>query len=84
MDDFDETVCHFFDDGDPIINDYQRYNITEGQNKLLVRFRDAFEEFVDGPESSNPMKFIDTPEWTRITDMAKEVLKAFDYQKKRT
>ncbi len=28
-DDFDETVCHFFDDGSPIIDNYQAYGITD-------------------------------------------------------
>ena len=27
-DNFDETVCHFFDDGEPILKEYKAYGIT--------------------------------------------------------
>ncbi len=82
VDDFDETSCHFFDDGDPILKKYKEYNITEKQYQLLVQFRDFFESFVDGDRPYLPKDFINTPEWERIMNSAKEVLKAFDYQKK--
>ena len=28
-DDYTESICHFFDDGDPIIENYQDYDINE-------------------------------------------------------
>ena len=46
-----------------------------------VKFLNEFRTFAD--ENNYPEEFIDTPEWARITEMAKEVLKAFDYQKSR-
>lgn len=82
-DDFTETVCHFFDDGDPILKKYEDYNITKTQYSILKKFRNEFESFCDSPVRPYlPDEFISTPEWTTITEMAKEVLKAFNYQNK--
>lgn len=83
-DDFTETVCHFFDDGNPIIENYKDYGIIDSQYQLLVKFRDEFDAFCNGPALKYylPQDFIDTPEWGKIMEMAKEVLKAFNYEKK--
>ncbi len=78
-DDFDETCCHFFGDGDPLIENYQDFDISENQYKVLKRFRDKFRFFSD--ENNWPQDFIDTPEWKEIMDMAGEVLTAFNYKK---
>jgi hypothetical protein len=77
--DFDETACHFFDNGDPVLKDYKLCEITESQHDILNKFRDKFRNFSD--EHSYEPTFIDTPEWSEIMDMAKEVLKAFNYKK---
>lgn len=84
VDDFDETVCNFFQDGNGVIQNYQDFGITKNQHQKLVKFRDKFNEFCRGPALSYylPEKFIDTPEWEKIMRMAKEVLKAFNYRKK--
>ena len=81
VDDFDETCCHFFDDGDPMLEKYKEFGITEDQYDILKKFRDQFEIFSD--ENNWPEKFIDTPEWRKITELAKEVLERFNYHKKR-
>ena len=77
--DFDETCCVFFGIGDSIIEKYKDFEITEDQCQILKKFRDEFETFAN--ENSWPPAFIDTPEWTKITLMAKKVLEAFNYQK---
>ena len=77
-DDFVETVCDFFDLGEYIFDNYEGYNITEPQQKILNEFRKEFKAFSD--EKDFPEKFIDTPEWTKITEMAKEILKVFNYK----
>lgn len=74
-DDFDETVCHFFHEGDAILDSYAKFGITENQYALLKQFRDTFEKFSD--EHYLPEEFIDTPQWAKIMEMAKEVLKTF-------
>lgn len=76
--DFDETVCQFFDYGEPILKKYKDYGITDNQYNLLTAFFNDFGEF----SSSNylPEEFISSPEWKRIMEMAKEILKAFNYQ----
>lgn len=78
--DFDEAVCLFFGDGDSILENYQDFGITESQYKLLKKLRDEFRIFADNNDF--PEEFIDTPEWERIMNLAKDVLKEFDYQKK--
>ena len=80
FDDFTETVCHFFDDGDPIINHYKDYEITDEQYRLLKKFRDDFRIFSD--QYNEAFEFMDTPEWAEIIEKAKIVLRAFNYIKK--
>ena len=77
-DDFDETCCHFFDDGDPVLENYKDFGITDSQYRILKRLRDQFDVFAD--ENDWPADFIDTQEWDEIVRMAKEVLKAFNYK----
>ena len=78
-DDFTETVCDFFDLGEYIFDNYKGYPITEQQQKLLDKFRKEFKAFSE--KNDFPEEFIETPEWERIMNLAKEVLKAFNYQK---
>ncbi len=73
VDDFDETICNFFQDGNGIIAKYKEFDLTESQYQLLKKFRDQLEAFSD--ENHFPEVFIDTPEWEKIMNMAKEVLK---------
>lgn len=81
VDDFDETCCNFFGDGDPLLENYKDFGLTESQYFLLKKFRDKFRVFSD--ENYHPYKFINTSEWEKITEMAKAVLKAFNYKKVR-
>lgn len=73
VDDFDETVCHFFQEGDGIIEKYKDFGLSEDQYQMLKKFCDQFEVFSD--KCDLPEEFINTPEWDKITDLAKEVLK---------
>jgi hypothetical protein len=74
---FDDAVCDFFDIGDPILEDYKDFEITEDQYKQLKKLRKKFQAFVD--ENDLPQEFIDTFDWEKIMEMAKNVLKAFNY-----
>jgi len=82
-DDFTETVCLFFDYGEGIIEEYREFGITESQYKILKEFSDQFEDFVDNREHYLPEDFIDTLWWQEIVDLAEDVLKAFNYKKRR-
>lgn len=79
VDDFDETCCHFSLEGDGIIENYKEFGLTEHQYQLLKKFRDHFQAFSD--ENDFPEEFIDSPKWAEIMSLAKEVLKAFNFQK---
>jgi|JI9StandDraft_2_1071091.scaffolds.fasta_scaffold594916_1 hypothetical protein len=80
---FDDVVCDFFGDGDPLLENYKDYPLTDAQYRILMAFHQEFNAFCRGPrfEYYLPELFIDTPEWTKITERAKEVLKAFNYKK---
>lgn len=73
---FDEAVNLFSDLGDPILENYKDYGITEAQHHLLILFKNEFKAFYD--EQDLAQEFIDTPEWARIMKRAKEVLKVFN------
>jgi hypothetical protein len=77
--DFDEIVNLLISIGDPILENYQEFGITDIQYQILSQLRNKFGAFWE--ENDWPPFFIDTPEWNEIVEMAKEVLKAFDYRK---
>ena len=77
-DDFDDTYCDFFQQGDPILENYKDFGITNTQYRLLIKFRNAFKAFPEKHELSQ--NFTATHDWKKIMVMAKEILKAFNYQ----
>jgi hypothetical protein len=77
-DDLDETCCHFFDDGESIMENYRDFSITDDQYAILKEFGNRFYNFTR--HNGWPPEFINTDEWTEITHMAKDVLRAFDYK----
>ncbi|MCF7806704.1 MAG: hypothetical protein K9M07_05010 [Simkaniaceae bacterium] len=80
VDDFNETTCNFFQDGNGIIQNYKDFSLTHEQYQILRKFRDAFESFCSKYEVDNE-SMLNHPEWTKITEIANEVLKVFDYYK---
>jgi hypothetical protein len=77
VDDFVNTCYCFFDFEDLILQNYKAFKVTDIQYRLLKNFRDKLKVFSD--EHELPEEFIDTPAWDAIVEMAKEVLKAFNY-----
>ena len=75
IDDFDETVCHFFQEADGIIEKYREFGIGEQLYQQLIHFRKEFQEF--SGENDFPEEFIDTLEWKEIMGLAKELGKSF-------
>lgn len=83
VDDFTETTCHFFEEGNSLLEEYRDFGLSNQQYKLLIKFRDEFDKFAKGPRPGGylPQEFINTPEWARMISMAKEVLRVFNYSK---
>ena len=82
--DYDESCCNFFQDGEGVLSHYKDFDLSEKQRQDLKKFRDEFKYFDDNIEInySVPAEFIDTPEWAKIMESAKKVLKAFNYEQK--
>jgi len=80
VEDFDEICCNFFGDGDPLLENYKDFGLTKSQYLVLKKFRNIFRTFSNN--DYNPYDFIDTPEWQKITEFAKDVLIAFDWKPK--
>ena len=78
-DDFDETICLYFDIGNPALEDYKELNISESQYGLLKKFHEELRKFSD--ENDEPKQFISTNAWKKITEKAAEILKAFNFNK---
>jgi hypothetical protein len=81
-DDFNETSESILGDGREILKAYKEAGMTDNQYLIFKKFHEAYEVFCDEPGLTHyvPELFIDTPEWTRITEMAKEVIQAFNYR----
>ena len=78
VDDFDETVCCFFEDAEVVLEEPREYGLTESQCQILKNFSDQFEKFSDN--NHQPEEFIDTPQWQEIMSLAEGVLKVFNYK----
>lgn len=46
VDDFDETVCNFFQDGEGVLAHYRDFGIADDQYHILMNFRDEFHSFI--------------------------------------
>ena len=80
-DDFDEFMNYFSLEGEDIIKNYKNFNITDKQYHLAKKLWDEVDTFDASTERPYlPQDFIDTPEWTKITELAKDVLVAFDWK----
>lgn len=79
LDDFLDIVLH---ENGAIIKKWENFNLTKKQLNLLENFQNELISFARGKSRNLPEEFIDTPEWKKIMNMAKEILKAFNYEKK--
>lgn len=82
-DDIDDTICDFFDD-DYVLKNYKEFGITETQYELIMNLYRTLRDFADKYNvysfENSTESLINLPEWEKIMEMAKEVLKAFDYK----
>lgn len=79
VDDFDETCNVFFGGIDDVLGKYKDFHLTENQYQVLKKFKDELREFSD-QQFGDAEEFIDTPEWAKIMERAKEVLNTFNYK----
>lgn len=77
--DFDETVNNYSLDAEGILEHYKDFGISEIRFQILKKFNKQFCDFYE--KNDWPQEFIDTPEWRRIAEMAKELLKVFNYKR---
>ncbi len=85
-DDIDDTILDFFDDGNPILDNFRDFEITDTQHRILMELHKKLDIFTKTYGVFYPYKsteqLINTPEWLEIRELAKTVLQAFNYQKK--
>ena len=79
-DDFTDVTCDFFGECDSIIDNSEYFGITQLQKKMLILFRSLYSDFLKEKNKYPNPDFIDSPEWTKITMMARKVLQAFGYK----
>lgn len=83
LSDFNETMCHYFDDFHvrEILDNYKEYGITEVQKDALKKFTDILDEYSDTVfyEDISEEKVMEDPKWVSIRIMAKDTLFAFNY-----
>jgi hypothetical protein len=79
--DYDETVCSFFDLAEYVVKNYKDFGLTEYERDILKEFWDEWRKFEDDDFffSAEFDEFMDTPEWKNIVKKAQEVIKAFKY-----
>ena len=81
----DDAVCDFFDDGDPILEEHKDFRITEHQYKLLMILHKKLRAFTDAFDVYSPYrsteKLIQLPQWQEIRNIAKKVIRTFDFKK---
>ncbi len=73
-DDFDETVCQFFDISDPLLSNFKNFNFSQQQLTLLKEFSNDFRKFSE--KNYLPEEFIDSPDWKKIIQSAQKVLQS--------
>lgn len=84
---FEETMHQLFDDYElsDILNNYENYRISNEQHEILKKFYNTLNQYSDEKmswiQNVDPTEILADPRWHEIQEMAKEVLKAFNYQK---
>ena len=80
FEDFDEIANCFSDCYGQVIHYTEDFDINNKQKELLIDFEHEFRTFY--LDNDLPQLFIDSPEWTHITEKAENLLKAFNYKKR--
>ena len=80
--DIDDAVCDFFDDGNPILEKYKEYEISESQYKLLMTLYSKLRTFTDTfgvySATKSTEQLIKLQQWQEIKEISKRVIITFD------
>jgi hypothetical protein len=80
VDSIDETICDISLYRDLLEFDkYEGYDMTEDQKQILKNFFIEFDNFYLNNDINTP-EFMDGDDWKHVMEVAKGVLKAFDFQ----
>jgi len=81
VEDLDDAICDFFDDGDLILDEYESYGISKDQRQKLLELRNALDIFIEKNKVFDSMftsEFLTAlPQWDDITKKAQGILKTF-------
>lgn len=75
VDDFDDAICDFCPTADAIIEEHKDFKLSREQLESLKKLNTEVSIFAD--ENNLPELFIDTPDWDKIVNLAKELIKVF-------
>ncbi|MBS0585275.1 MAG: hypothetical protein JSR76_03105 [Verrucomicrobia bacterium] len=81
LSDFDETMCHFFDDlnAKEIVDHPQEYDISPSQHKKLLELYNVLRAYSDDTPGFIEAEVMQDPRWHKIRILAKETLLVFNY-----
>ena len=81
LSDFDETMCHFFDDfnAKEIVDHPEEYGLSSPPHAKLLELYNALRSYSDDAPSSLEADVMRDPKWHEIRNIAKETLLVFNY-----
>ncbi len=81
LSDFDETMCHFFDDlnAKEIVEHPQEYGLSLFQYEKLLELYNALRIYSDDTPGILETEVMQDPRWHKIRTLAKETLLVFNY-----
>lgn len=82
-DDFDETMCSFFDDynAEEVLQNYKNYGLSKKQYQVFLKFYEMLDEYGDYSSEEGIVEaeiILKDPKWHKIQEFAKKVLKVFE------
>lgn len=81
--DFDDFVDIILHENGALIEKYKNFGLSKNQYEILSSFQNALLAFSNGKGLKLlPEEFINSSEWNEIVEIAQNVLRAFNYDRK--
>lgn len=80
---YDDAMCEFFLSSQPILEDFDAYDIPPNHYNLLSYFYSELNAFIGKFGTGIPEDFIDSIEWKKIVQTAQEILITFNHKNTR-